>query len=77
MAGLYGFFLVWLRCGGYGTVEMVGGWLFSFLLSFIAVNFLCGLMFAVGFLRYILRFPSVNLWFFSWCFCVLEVIDFQ
>ena len=30
MAGLYIFSLLWLCCSGYGTVEMVGGGLFSF-----------------------------------------------
>jgi len=52
MAGLYGFFLVWLCCGGYGTVEMVGGWLFSFLLSLVCFQFswrfnVCGRIFVL------------------------------
>ncbi len=68
MAGLYGFFLpVWLCCGGYGTLEMVGGW--SVFTAFFAVSFLGGLMSAVGFLCYIFRFPSVNLWFFREILC--------
>ena len=49
MAGLYGFFLVWLCCGGSGTVELAmgGGLFFLFFLQF-AVSSFGGLMSAVG-----------------------------
>ncbi len=62
------FLPVWLCCSGYGTVEMVGGWS-VFLLSLVVVRFLGGWMSAVGFLWYILRFFSVNLWFFRAVLC--------
>ncbi len=68
------FLPVWLCCGCYGTLEMVGGW--SVFIAFFAVSFLGGLMSAVGFLCYIRRFLSVNLWFFRAVLC-LKVIDFQ
>ena len=40
MAGLYRFFLLWLCCNGYGTVEMVGGW--SVFFSIFSLLFIFG-----------------------------------
>jgi hypothetical protein len=75
MAGLYGFFFL-SGCVVAGTVRLKwwGGGPFL-LLSLLSV-FPGGLMSVVGFLCYILRFPSVNLWFFR-AVLVLKVIDFQ
>ncbi len=72
MARLYGFFLVWLCCSGYGTVEMVGGavhFFFFLFFSLVVVRFLGCWIFSVGYLCYILRFSSVNLWFFRAVSC--------
>ncbi len=54
IAGLYGFFLVWLCCSGYFMVEMVGGGGKGGgpFFSLVAVSFLGGWMSAVGFLCY-------------------------
>ena len=69
MAGLYGFFFL-SGCVVAGTVRLKwwGGWS-VFLLSLVAVRFLGGWMSSVGFLYYILRFSSVNLWFFRAVLC--------
>jgi hypothetical protein len=72
-----GFFLVWLCCSGYGTVEIVGGVVCFFLFSLVVVRFLGCWIFSVGYLCHILRFSSVNLWFFSCGFRVLKVTDFR
>jgi hypothetical protein len=57
MAGLYRFFLLWLCCSGYGTVEMVrgGGLSFFHFLQF-AVSPLGVQLFSVG-LRFFYLFP--------------------
>jgi hypothetical protein len=56
---------VWFNGGGGGE----GGNPLFFLLSLVAVSFLGGWMSAVGFLCYIFRFSSVNLWIFLAVLC--------
>ena len=62
-------FLLYVGCSGCGTLEMVGGGLASFHFLYLVVSFSGGQLSVVGFLCYILRFPSVNLWFFRAVLC--------
>ncbi len=71
IAGLYGFFFLSGSVVA-GTVRLKwwgGGGVRFFLLSLLAVSFICGWMPAVGFLCYNLRFSLVNLWFFHAVLC--------